>query len=182
MRVIVTGVPGVGKTSVMEGVAKAAAMQIVNYGSVMFEEAKAHKLVTNRDEMRKLPAETQRHVQAVAGEKIGAMSDAIIDTHCLIRTPEGYLPGIPMTVLTMIAPHVVVLVEAPPAMIFARRSKDASRTRDPDPVESIAEHQQMNRAAATAMAVISGATVKIVQNLDGDLESAVATFLEVFSQ
>jgi len=182
VRVIVTGVPGVGKTSVMEGVAHAAAVPIVNYGTVMFEEAKAHKLVAHRDEIRKLPAEVQRHVQAVAGEKVGKMTDAIIDTHCLIRTTEGYLPGIPMTVLTMIAPHVVVLVEAPPAQIYARRAKDATRTRDPDSVESIAEHQQMNRAAATAMGVISGATVKIVPNLDGDLETAVAVFLEVFGK
>jgi len=166
----------------MEGVAKAAAVPIVNYGSIMFEEAKAHKLVTNRDEMRKLPAETQRHVQAVAGEKVGKMDSAIIDTHCLIRTPEGYLPGIPMTVLTMIAPHVVVLVEAPPEMIAKRRAKDGTRHRDHDSVEAITEHQHMNRYAAAAMGVISGATVKIVANLDGDLESAVATFLEVFGK
>jgi adenylate kinase len=67
-------------------------------------------------------------------------------------------------------------------MIFARRAKDGTRARDADSVESIAQHQQMNRAAAAAMGVISGATVKIVPNLDGDLESAVAVFLEVFGK
>lgn len=180
MRVIVTGVPGVGKSSVMEGVSKAFAVPIVNYGTVMFEEAKARGLVTARDEMRKLPAETQRGVQAKAAERIGAMSSAIIDTHCLIKTAEGYLPGIPMTVLTLIGPHTVVLVEAPPAQIFGRRARDATRRRDSDTVELIDEHQQLNRATASAMAVLSGATLKIVPNLDGGVAEAVRVLSEVF--
>jgi adenylate kinase len=180
VRVIVTGVPGVGKSSVMEGVSKAFTVPIVNYGTVMFEEAQARRLAQSRDEMRKLPAETQRQIQAKAAERIGAMTDAIIDTHCLIKTREGYLPGIPMTVLTLIAPHTVVLVEAPPAQIFARRAKDPSRARDPDSETQIHEHQMMNRAAASAMGVISGATVKVVANVDGGLEDAVREFSEVF--
>lgn len=180
MRIIVTGVPGVGKSSVMESVAKARSVPVVNYGTLMFEEAKARGLVASRDEMRKLPAQVQREVQAEAGRKIGRMASAIVDTHCLIKTPEGYLPGIPMSVLTLIAPHVVVLVEAPAAQIHGRRTKDQSRVRDGDSVEAIEEHQQLNRAAAAAMGVVSGATVKIVPNLDGGLESAVQRFSEVF--
>jgi adenylate kinase len=180
MRVIVTGVPGVGKSSVMEGVSKAYLVPVVNYGSVMFEEAAARKLVASRDEMRRLPTEKQRQIQTMAAERIGAMSDAIIDTHCLIKTREGYLPGIPMTVLALIAPHAVVLVEAPPAQIFSRRKKDASRSRDADSEAAIDEHQRLNRAAACAMAVVSGATVKIVVNPDGEVEAAVAALCEVF--
>ncbi len=181
MRVIVTGVPGVGKSSVMEGVSRAFTVPVVNYGTVMFEEAKARKLVASRDEMRKLPAETQRQIQTMAAERIGAMSDAIIDTHCLIKTREGFLPGIPMTVLALIAPHVVVLIEAPSAQIFARRQKDASRTRDPDSEGAIDEHQRLNRSAACAMAVVSGATVKLVPNLDGAVDDAVRVLSEVFA-
>ncbi len=180
MRIIVTGVPGVGKTSVMEGVAQAQSLPIVNYGSVMFEAARASDAAASRDGMRKLPVDVQRRIQAEAGRKIGAMADAIVDTHCLIRTLEGYLPGIPMSVLTLIAPQVIVLVEAPPAQIHGRRTKDASRVRDDDSVEAIEEHQQMNRAAAAGMGVISGATVKIVANLDGGLEDAIRRLGEIF--
>lgn len=180
MRIIVTGVPGVGKSSVMEAVASSRKLPIVNYGTTMFEQAKAEGLVQSRDQMRRLPAHVQRRVQAEAGRRIGAMAEAIIDTHCLIKTAEGYLPGIPMAVLTTIAPHVVVLVEAPAAQIHGRRAKDASRARDADSVEAIEEHQHLNRAAAAAMGVISGATVKVVPNLDGGLEDAVLRFSEVF--
>jgi adenylate kinase len=182
VRVIVTGVPGVGKSSVMEAVSKSFKVPIVSYGTVMFEEAQKRKLAASRDDMRKLPAETQRQIQSLAAERIGAMSDAIIDTHCLIKTREGYLPGIPMTVLSMIAPHTVVLVEAPAKEILGRRQKDQSRARDADSLESIEEHQALNRAAGAAMGVVSGATVKIVPNRDGAIEEAVAVLSEVFAK
>jgi adenylate kinase len=52
--------------------------------------------------------------------------------------------------------------------------------RDEDSVEAIEEHQQMNRAAAASMGVISGATVKIVTNLDGGLDDAVRRSVEIF--
>jgi adenylate kinase len=182
LRVIVTGVPGVGKSSVMEAVSKTFKVPIVNYGTVMFEEAQKRKLARERDEMRKLPAEIQRQIQAHAAERIGAMSDAIIDTHCLIKTREGYLPGIPMVVLTLISPHTVVLVEAPPKEIHGRRQKDTTRSRDADSLESIEEHQTLNRAAAAAMAVVSGATVKVVPNRDGEIDEAVRVLSDVFAK
>jgi adenylate kinase len=182
MRVIVTGVPGVGKSSVMDGVSKIFSVPIVNYGTVMFEEAQKRRLAATRDDMRKLPAETQRQIQSMAAERIGAMADAIIDTHCLIKTREGYLPGIPMTVLSLIAPHTVVLIEAPSKEILGRRQKDQTRSRDADSLESIEEHQALNRAAASAMGVVSGATVKIVPNRDGGIAEAVAVLSEVFAR
>jgi adenylate kinase len=65
------------------------------------------------------------------------------------------------------------MVEADPQEIYNRRAKDDTRTRDPDTVEQIAEHQQINRAAAMAYAALSGATVKIVINHDNALDEAV---------
>ena len=49
--VIVTGVPGVGKSTVMNA-AKDFGYNIVNFGTTMFEEAKKEG-VSNRDDLRK---------------------------------------------------------------------------------------------------------------------------------
>ena len=65
------------------------------------------------------------------------------------------------------------MVEADPEEIYNRRAKDASRNRDPDSIEKIDEHQQINRAAAMAYAALSGATVKIVFNHDNAIDEAV---------
>ncbi|MHA2281189.1 MAG: adenylate kinase [Promethearchaeota archaeon] len=180
MRMVVTGVPGVGKTSVMEGVAKEKNLKIVNYGSVMFEVAKAQGLVEDRDQIRKLTVEKQRDVQEAAAERIYEMGDVIVDTHCTIKTPGGYYPGLPEWVLRKLQPDRILLVEATKEEIANRRSKDKSRVRDTEAQEEIDEHQRMNRYVAMAYSMLSGASIKIVFNHDNGLEKAVEDVLKVF--
>jgi adenylate kinase len=177
--IIVTGIPGVGKTTVMEAAAKARDLKIAVYGSVMFEVASAKGLVKSRDEIRKLPAETQKAIQKEAAKRIAGMGDVIVDTHCSIKTPTGYLPGLPAWVLTELEPSAIVLVEADPKEILRRRQGDATRKRDEDSLEAITEHQEYNRRFAAAYATLTGATVHTVQNKDGGVEAALAQMLPV---
>ncbi len=172
MRIIVTGVPGVGKSTVMDGVSKNTGMRIVNFGDVMFEMAKTMG-VKNRDEIRKLPAEKQREIQKKAGEELGKMDNVIIDTHMSIKTPSGYLPGLPEWVLREIRPSVLVLIEAHPDDIYSRRNRDNTRLRDMETADDIRVHQDLNRSFASACAVLSGATVVIVKNEEGKVDKAV---------
>jgi adenylate kinase len=90
-----------------------------------------------------------------------------------VKTPKGYMPGLPEWVLRKLNPTAIIIVEADPQEIYDRRAKDTTRNRDPDSVEKIAEHQMMNRAAAMAYATLTGATVKIVFNHDNALDAAV---------
>ncbi|MHB8632410.1 MAG: adenylate kinase [Thermoplasmatota archaeon] len=175
--IIVTGIPGVGKTTVMELAAKGANLPIVVYGTVMFDVAKARGLASHRDDMRRLPASVQKDIQKAAAEKIASMGDVIVDTHCSIRTPAGYLPGLPAWVLEALKPSMFVLVEADPEEIHGRRERDATRQRDVESVASIAEHQATNRSFAAAYATLSGGTILAVQNRDGHPEEAVAKIL-----
>lgn len=177
--IIVTGIPGVGKTTVMEAAADRAGRKIVVYGSVMFEVARERGLVEHRDEMRRLDPDVQKEVQREAAERIAAMGDVIVDTHCTIKTPKGYLPGLPVWVLEALRPSTVVLVEADAAEIAGRRAGDATRTRDEDSVEAIEEHQEQNRRFAAAYATLTGATVARVCNHDDGVEDAVAQLLPV---
>ena len=173
--VIVTGIPGVGKTTVLNKAADIArqeyTVEIVNYGSVMFDAAVNSGFVENRDQMRLLPPEKQREIQKNAAEIIAKKAAQgkllIVDTHMLIATPEGYLAGLPEWVITTLKPDVIVLVEAEPESIFSRRSKDETRTRDQDSTIEINTHQNLCRAAATTISVLTGATVKIVKNKEG---------------
>lgn len=177
--IIVTGIPGVGKTTVMETAAKAKNLKIAVYGSVMFDVASAKGIVKSRDEMRKLPPETQKAIQKEAAKRIAGMGDVIVDTHCTIKTPKGYLPGLPAWVLTELEPSTIVLVEATPAEIAGRRAGDATRKRDEDSVEAIAEHQEYNRRFAAAYATLTGATVHTVRNHNNQVERAMKEILAV---
>ncbi|MCX6665169.1 MAG: adenylate kinase [Euryarchaeota archaeon] len=171
--IVVTGIPGVGKTTVMKRAAEGMDIEFVTFGTVMSDIAIKTNLVKDRDEMRKLSLEQQRTLQIKTAEKVGKMKNVIVDTHCTVKTPKGYMPGLPEWVLKKLNPTAIVIVEADPKEIFNRRAKDATRNRDPDTVEKIAEHQMMNRAAAMAYATLTGATVKIVFNHDNALDEAV---------
>lgn len=171
--IVVTGIPGVGKTSVMQKAAEGMDIKFVTFGSIMVEIAKEMGLVKNRDEMRRLSIQQQKELQIRTAERIEGMKNVIVDTHCTIKTPKGYLPGLPEWVIKKLNPSAIVIVEADPKEIYNRRAKDNTRDRDPDSIEEIAEHQQINRSAAMAYAALSGASVKIVYNHDNAIDEAV---------
>lgn len=171
--IIVTGIPGVGKTTVMKKAAKGMDIQFVTFGTVMIDIAKETGLAKDRDEMRKLSLEQQKQLQIKTAEKVAQMKNVIVDTHCTIKTLMGYMPGLPERVIKKLNPTALVVVEADPEEIYNRRAKDATRNRDPDSEEEIAEHQQINRAIAMAYVALTGATVKIVFNHDNAIDDAV---------
>lgn len=185
--VVVSGVPGVGKTTVVtDGIRKVEDrlnVSLITYGSVMFEIAQKKRLVENRDDLRRLPIKKQREVQKLAGERIAAMSRSqvvVVDTHTLIQTAAGgFLIGLPKWVAEAIRPASIVLVEADPNNIASRRAKDASRTRDEQLIENIDAHQKLCRAAAIAVATLTGATVMILKNVEGKAEEASTAFAEL---
>ena len=178
MILIVTGIPGTGKTTVMNKVIEDYPLKFVTFGTVMFEIAKKKSLVSDRDELRKLSYAIQRTIQELAAVKIKKMSNVCVDTHCTIKTKAGYLPGLPESVLKKLSPDVLILVEATPDEIIQRRSRD-TRARDVENKDEIMEHQLFNRIAAMSYAVMSGATVKIIQNSENKLEEAAADILDI---
>ena len=171
--IVVTGIPGVGKTTVMKNAAEGMDIKFVTFGTVMAEIAKEMGLVKDRDEMRKLTLEQQKELQIKSAEKVASMGNVILDTHCTIKTPKGYMPGLPEWVIKKLNPTTIVVVEADPEEIYNRRVNDPARNRDPDSKEQIAEHQMINRAVAMAYAAMTGSTVKIVFNHDNAIDAAV---------
>jgi adenylate kinase len=178
-RIVITGVPGVGKTTVVNGalgrLAEEGVMyQSINFGTVMFEVACSQKIVSDRDGMRKLPGSAQREIQRMAAQAIaGTEGNIIIDTHCTVKTPKGFLAGLPEWVLRELMPDMVILVETDEDQILSRRLADTTRARDPDTSREIALHQEYNRGMAAAYSMVSGCTVKIVKNQDHLLDRAI---------
>ena len=123
--------------------------------------------------MAEITLKQQKDLQIKTAEKISTMGDVIVDTHCTIKTPKGYLPGLPEWVSKKLKPTAIVVVEADPEEIYNRRANDPTRNRDPDSKEQIDEHQMINRAAAMACAALTGSTVKIVFNHDNAIDAAV---------
>jgi adenylate kinase len=168
--IIVMGVPGAGKTSVLNGTK--SDYRIVNYGDLMLEIEKKEFGIKDRDDMRKLPIEKQKLAQKLAAEELARMPEkTILDTHCSIFTPQGYYPGLPFRFLKLWKVDAFVYVTADVNAIAARRQNDPTRARD---VDDIALHDEMNKAYLAAYSAFMGSPAVIIFNSQGKLEEAVA--------
>ena len=193
--VIVTGIPGVGKSSVCKaakelGAKEGIRIEILNYGDVLVELMRKRGAEIHRDQLRKMDVTAQKVLQAEAAHKLAkavekAEGHMIIDTHMMVRTGSGYLPGLPKHVLDALKPDLLVLIEADPAEIAARRAKDLAageRLRDEERVEELRQELALSRMFAAACSVLTGAPVVIIKNPSGGLEEAGRALLELFKR
>ena len=152
--IVVTGTPGAGKTTVLNGaMKKLRGVSLVNYGDVMFEISK-ERGIKSRDDMRKQALEVQRDIQTRAA-------------------------GMPEWVIKSLKPSIIVLVEASPKQIAKRRAKDKTRARDSEAVAEIELQQNINRMFASAYAAMTGASVEIIINADNKLNQAVSELIKL---
>lgn len=187
-RVIIVGIPGVGKTSVISLATeqlnqKGKEATITVFGSVMFEEA--HKMgVKNRDELRKLPLGKQRHFQQMAAKRISEIDGSIvmIDTHLFIKTIEGYYPGLPMHLLDIIKPTHFVMVVAEADEIVKRRKKDTSRDRDIVSIQAIQDELDILKIMIASCSILTGSPFITVMNNDNKIEEAVLNIVKVLCE
>jgi adenylate kinase len=182
--VVLTGIPGSGSTTLLNKALEEVDYVHLNYGDIMTEIAIKDGLVEDRDSLRKLPAETQKDIQAKAAKEIKARSEndnVIVDTHCTINTPAGFLPGLPIWVLEQLQPDLFILIEANPDEIIYRRLNDDTRERDLQKASEIQLHQEMNRATSMADATLTGATVKNLINPDNHLDVSVSKLVDVLN-
>ncbi|MEM4554995.1 MAG: adenylate kinase [Candidatus Anstonellaceae archaeon] len=176
--IIVMGLPGAGKSTVLSATPKD--YKIINYGDLMFEIAQKKYGVSNRDQIRKLDPKKQATIQSLVGKKLSQMKGKIIlDTHCSIATPKGYLPGLPLKLLSKMKVDLLVLITAPFEDIIMRRQSDTSRIRDSQTADSLAEHDSINRAFLAAYSCITGAPCVILSNRQGKLHEAQQKFLSL---
>jgi adenylate kinase len=183
-RAIIVGIPGVGKTTVItranEMLSQKRKAEVVVFGTVMFEEAKKMGL-KNRDEMRIMPIEDQRRLQEMAAQRITEMKDDIvlIDTHLFINTEEGYYPGLPMRLLSIMNPTNMVMVAADPIEIAERRKTDQTRQRDVASAENIQKELDISRIMVASCSILTGAPFAIIMNNNGQVGEAAANIAKI---
>jgi len=190
MTVILTGIPGVGKTTILnqlQNLAKERGIKltVLNYGTVMNELFKKYGRKIGRDEIRQQQVSIQKKIQDRAAQILARKMRSpitIIDTHMFIRTKTGLWSGLPESVLSRLKPSLIVLVEAPPEEIAERRRSDATRMRDDLTMEEVRFDLEWSRATASACAVSTGAPVKIISNKTGKQREAAEGLFKLMTE
>lgn len=186
-RVVVVGIPGVGKTTVISRTAeilnqRGTQTAVVVFGTMMFEEAT--KLgINNRDEMRRQSIEVQRHMQNLAARRIADLKDniVIVDTHLFINTNEGYYPGLPLHLLEVIKPTNIVMVAADPEEIVNRRRIDETRDRDIESVEDIQCQLDISKVMVATCSVLTGCPFIIIMNSNNKINETASNIVKALS-
>jgi adenylate kinase len=186
-RVIIVGIPGVGKSTVITNVLNTLSkrgidIKIAEFGTLMFEQAKLLS-ISNRDELRKLSLEQQISLQEMTAKFIHSLKNdiVIIDTHLFINTVEGYYPGIPYKLLNILNPSHLILLTANPNEVYERRKTDIARQRDMISVEDISNELKISKIMIASSSIFSGCPFSIIKNNNGQLEEATMRICNTIS-
>ena len=182
-KVVIVGIPGVGKTSLVTKLVELITKQnktvgVHSFGTVMLEEAMKNG-IKDRDELRKLSIDKQKDLQKIAAEAIAKLQDdvVLIDTHAFISTNSGFYPGLPNYVIQIIQPTNFIAITASPDEIHNRRMKDKTRTRDPISIEDIKKELAVQDAMLSSCSVLSGSPMKVVFNHEGKVDEVAVAVL-----
>lgn len=182
---VVVGIPGVGKTTVVSKLASlVTGSRLVTFGTVMLEEGLRLRWIRHRDELRKMVVTKQRRLQTLAASKIARMKGRVlfIDTHLFIRTKEGFWPGLPLDVVRALKPTHLVLVEASPEEVLVRRRGDRTRYRDEVTRSDIESELSLARSFLAASSTLTGAPMLIATNSQDKSDETASRLAQILKE
>lgn len=164
--IIVVGVPGVGKSTIISTATKtlqSRGIEIahITFGTLMYDMA----------------IDEQKELQRLTANAISSIKEpyVIVDTHLFINTVEGYYPGLPYDLLKIISPDHLVLISALPSDILSRRKNDLTRNRDVLGEQDIKNELNIAISMISACSILSGSPFTIIINEQDKVDKAAMT-------
>lgn len=173
--ILLTGVPGVGKTSIAKSVSENFNIPVINFGDILFDKIQEENIGINSvDEIRiKLKYSDYLMLQKLTAQDISKINgNKIITSHLSIDTPTGFKPGFPQEIVDILQPSIVFIIESPVAEIKERRTADDERHRNQKLENWIEFHQSYNRALASNYSFYTGNYTYPILNKQGKLKEA----------
>ncbi|MGH3975745.1 MAG: AAA family ATPase [Pseudonocardiaceae bacterium] len=180
--VLITGVQGVGKSTVSQLAAQALGMQSWDYADLMLRVAEG---LRDKDEIGDLSREERNQiylrVDTLLAEYFmpgdGRNECVLLENHLSILDDHG-IRTFSHDAIPRYNPVALVIIEAEPQQIIERRRTDARRSRHLGTIEEITKQQTTNRREASLIRQRFGLPAAYIQNTGPDLTgSQLATWI-----
>jgi len=171
MRIVVSGVKGSGKSTVIDRVLKKGSdiklIRVGDYFEKIFNARGLKRDEGDKNIGRAEYVEFHKKTFEQVGKEIKKHKDVIIDTNLFFTKTDGYYPGLPFFALKEVDADIIVLLEYKPEFILERRNKDIKklgRKRSAElTVEGIEWEQMIQRHYAFVCSELMACTVKIIR-------------------
>jgi adenylate kinase len=169
--ILIFGVPGVGKSSVIREARKYIDFEVVNFGDIMVEITKIP-----RDEIRfKLSEKDMRKYQkeAIKYIKKNYKGIVLIDTHGILLSEYELKFGFPKELIKTLKPAATITITADDFEIAKRRKEDSGkRMRGVGLEKDIEMHQNLEITFGMLLAYLYNIPQYIIHNEQGKLKES----------
>ena len=169
--ILVTGVSGVGKTTLGRQLASLTGIAVIEYADLMLDVLDGR----DRAEIRRLSFAERQPIYAAVERRLReglrrfSPDELVLLVVHLTVMLRGQINPFPLTHYEAYRPAGVILVEATPAAVRARRLADKSRAREDETEAQIRQQQIENRRIAAEIKRSLGADTVCVQNNESTL-------------
>jgi adenylate kinase len=177
-RIMVTGVPGVGKSSICRHVSMPESIIPLEFGRLMLRLGKEKGLIQRYEELEALDLALRSELQAAVVEQVlreSSMGTVLIDGHLVVDSAEGFVPGFPADQLSRIRLDAIMILTAPANDIVKRRIR--RRGGDSAEVDTrrdrITLHESLATQAALFYALQGESILDVIENAEGELDKTV---------
>lgn len=175
-RVLITGVPKVGKTAIADKVSHLIpGVTAFEFGRAMASIGLRRGIIRGYEDLVTISQGERADLQAAVAARIAKIDSPLaIAAHLVVGTPEGYVDGLPPGGIEVLQPTGIIVVTSDPRQIYLRCSS-AEGQQNSWNVQDISFHQDAVRKHTAELSSKLRLPIGEVVNLDGELDQAAET-------
>ncbi len=179
--ILVLGIPGSGKTTILDGVEGYKDYKYVNVGTVMKKATEEiYKENIDRDKIRYLKEKEIDQIRDRTFEIIIGMEGKIlVDTHSSIEREGKFITGLPYESKFMKLVRSVIYIDASPEEILYRRSLDKTRKREADDEYMLKVQREFNISTLSFYMSYLNIPVYMVNNQHNKVAESISRMKQV---
>jgi len=182
---MITGVPAVGKSTLVQSILIPEMLKRETFGRRMFEIGRKENLVKENHDLESLSLSERKDLQRKAAESINKDFDGLpglIDGHMIVDSKSGFVPDLPLECVSTLKLSAIILLSSKPEDIITRRSnlmEKYSSLREWNSSKRIIEHHEILQKACVNYMLMSEAHYEVLENEENNIEKTLQNFLEL---